>query len=89
MKKILGLTLGIMPALGGFVDLGQIVFTMQAGALFGYALLGILHIHEKAGMRIDPIQLRDRPRQCGWLIAVILCSEGMVRKNRLGANAAQ
>lgn len=39
MKKIIQLTLGIMTALGGFVDLGQIVFTMQAGALFGYALL--------------------------------------------------
>src|SRR5581483_1640396 len=32
-------TLGIMTALGGFVDFGQIVFTVQAGALFGYALL--------------------------------------------------
>jgi len=39
MKKIVQLTLGIMTALGGFVDLGQIVFTMQAGARFGYALL--------------------------------------------------
>jgi len=39
MKKLLGITLGIMTALGGFVDLGQIVFTMQAGALFGYKLL--------------------------------------------------
>jgi manganese transport protein len=39
MKKLLGVTLGIMTALGGFVDLGQIVFTMQAGALFGYGLL--------------------------------------------------
>jgi Mn2+/Fe2+ NRAMP family transporter len=39
MKKLAGLTLGIMTALGRFVDLGQIVFTMQAGALFGYALL--------------------------------------------------
>jgi Mn2+/Fe2+ NRAMP family transporter len=38
MKKLLGLTLGIMTALGGFVDLGQIVFTLQAGALFGYQL---------------------------------------------------
>lgn len=42
MRKILGLTLGIMTALGGFVDLGQIVFTMQAGALFGYALLWVI-----------------------------------------------
>ena len=39
MKKLLGITLGIMTALGGFVDLGQIVFTMQAGALFGYSLM--------------------------------------------------
>ena len=30
MKKLLGVTLGIMTALGGFVDLGQIVFTTQA-----------------------------------------------------------
>src|SRR5205814_3248762 len=39
MRKLLGITLGIMTALGGFVDLGQIVFTTQAGALFGYRLL--------------------------------------------------
>src|SRR5438874_5699566 len=39
MKKLLGITLGIMTALGGFVDLGQIVFTAQAGALFGYTLM--------------------------------------------------
>jgi manganese transport protein len=39
MKKLLGITLGVMTALGGFVDLGQIVFTTQAGALFGYRLL--------------------------------------------------
>src|ERR1041385_1883671 len=39
MKKLLGVTLGIMTALGGFVDFGQIVFTMQAGALFRYRLI--------------------------------------------------
>jgi manganese transport protein len=39
MSKLLGITLGIMTALGGFVDLGQIVFTTQAGGLFGYKLL--------------------------------------------------
>jgi manganese transport protein len=39
MRKLLGITLGIMTALGGFVDLGQIVFTTQAGALFGCKLL--------------------------------------------------
>jgi len=39
MKKLLGITLGIMTALGGFVDLGQIVFTLQAGASFEYRLI--------------------------------------------------
>jgi manganese transport protein len=39
MNKVLGITLGIMTALGGFVDLGQIVFTTQAGALFSYQLM--------------------------------------------------
>lgn len=39
MKKLLNISLGIMTALGGFVDLGQIVFTVQAGSLFGYQLL--------------------------------------------------
>ena len=42
MKKLLGLTLGIMTALGGFVDLSQIVFTMQAGSLFSYSLLWVV-----------------------------------------------
>src|SRR5213082_1533512 len=44
MKKIVQLTLGVMTALGGFVDLGQIVFTLQAGALFGYSLLWAIAI---------------------------------------------
>jgi len=39
MRKLLGITLGIMTALGGFVDFGQIVFTLQAGAVFRYRLL--------------------------------------------------
>ncbi|HEY3823471.1 MAG TPA: divalent metal cation transporter [Bryobacteraceae bacterium] len=39
MRKLLGITLGIMTALGGFVDFGQMVFTLQAGASFRYALL--------------------------------------------------
>jgi manganese transport protein len=39
MKKLVGVTLGIMTALGGFVDFGQIVFTMQAGSLFQYRLI--------------------------------------------------
>jgi manganese transport protein len=39
MSRVLGLTLGILTALGGFVDIGEIVFAAQAGARFGYQLL--------------------------------------------------
>jgi manganese transport protein len=40
--KLAELFLGIMSALGGFVDIGELVFTLQAGAKFGYALLWVL-----------------------------------------------
>src|SRR5436190_6722715 len=35
----LELTLGIMTAIGGFVDISQIVFSAKAGSIFGYALI--------------------------------------------------
>ena len=39
MKKLLALSLGILSAIGGFVDIGDFVFNSQAGARFGYSLL--------------------------------------------------
>ena len=39
MKRLLGVALGILAAIGGFVDIGDLVFTTQAGAAFGYELL--------------------------------------------------
>ena len=39
LKKILGLALGIVAAVGGFVDIGELVFNTQAGAHFQYRLL--------------------------------------------------
>ena len=39
MKKLLQIALGIIAAIGGFVDIGDIVFNSQAGGLFGYQLL--------------------------------------------------
>lgn len=39
MSQLLDITLGIMTALGGFVDIGELVFAIDAGAKFGYALL--------------------------------------------------
>ena len=39
--KILELTLGIMTAVGGFVDISELVFAAQAGSRFGYALIWV------------------------------------------------
>lgn len=39
MSGFLEIFLGIMSSLGGFVDIGELVFTVQAGARFGYMLL--------------------------------------------------
>jgi manganese transport protein len=42
MKKTLELFLGILTAMGGFVEVGELVFSMNAGAKFGYSLLWVL-----------------------------------------------
>src|SRR3954452_7624917 len=39
MNKVLGVALGILSAIGGFVDIGDLVFNTQAGAMFGFQLL--------------------------------------------------
>lgn len=44
MKKVLQIALGIIAAIGGFLDIGDLVFNAQAGALFGYQLLWALPI---------------------------------------------
>src|SRR3954465_8347036 len=41
-KQVAGLSLGILTAIGGFVDMGGIITTTQAGAQFRYALLWTL-----------------------------------------------
>ena len=41
MQGILELFLGILSAMGGFVDIGELVFSLNAGARFGYSLLWI------------------------------------------------
>jgi len=40
--KPLELTLGILTAVGGFVDISELVFVSQAGARFGYALIWVI-----------------------------------------------
>ena len=44
MKKIFGVALGILAAIGGFVDIGDLVFNVSAGAMFGYELLWVLPV---------------------------------------------
>jgi manganese transport protein len=39
VKQILQVALGIIAAIGGFVDIGDLVFNAQAGATFGYKTL--------------------------------------------------
>jgi manganese transport protein len=42
MKKIFQVALGILAAIGGFVDIGDLVFNVQAGAKLGYQLLWVV-----------------------------------------------
>ena len=44
MSKVLGLALGILAAIGGFVDIGDLVFNTAAGATFGYQLAWVIPI---------------------------------------------
>jgi Mn2+/Fe2+ NRAMP family transporter len=42
MKKVLAVTLGILTAIGGFVDVGDFVASAQAGARFGMSLAWVM-----------------------------------------------
>ena len=42
MKKVFQIALGILAAIGGFVDIGDLVFNVEAGAQFGYELLWVV-----------------------------------------------
>jgi manganese transport protein len=42
--KIFSVALGILAAIGGFVDIGDLVFNVAAGATFGYQLLWVVVI---------------------------------------------
>jgi manganese transport protein len=39
VKKLLEISMGILASIGGFVDIGDLVFVTGAGALFGYQLI--------------------------------------------------
>ena len=76
MKKLLGVTLGIMTALGGFVDFGQIIFTMQAGALFRYRLLWAIVL--------GTVAIITYMEMCGRVAVVAQKTVFVVVRERLG-----
>jgi hypothetical protein len=42
MQKVLEIFLSILTAVGGFVEIGELVFAVDAGAKFGYSLLWVV-----------------------------------------------
>ena len=44
MSRVFGLALGILAAMGGFVDIGDLVFNVAAGATFGYQLMWVIPV---------------------------------------------
>ena len=83
MNPVLELALGVMTALGGFVDVGELVFAVQAGAKFGYLLLwaivlgtiGIIVFGEMAGriaaVRHQPVFVVMR-EQLGFRMGLVV-----------------
>ena len=84
MKAVLQIALGVIAAIGGFVDIGDLVFNAQAGATLGYSalwalpvgVLGIIVFSEMSG-RIVAISKKPnfvlvRERYSPWLATVTL-----------------
>jgi Mn2+/Fe2+ NRAMP family transporter len=66
VKKFLGIALGILTAIGGFVDVGDMVASAQAGARFGMALtwvmvVGVIGICAYAEMSGRVTAISNRP----------------------------
>jgi Mn2+/Fe2+ NRAMP family transporter len=72
----LELTLGIMTAVGGFVDISQLVFSGQAGSLFGYSLI--------SAFAISTIGIMVFGEMCGRVAAVARQPVFSLIRHRLG-----
>ena len=72
----LELTLGIMTAVGGFVDISQLVFSGQAGSMFGYALI--------SAFAISTIGIIAFGEMCGRVAAVAHQPVFSLIRHRLG-----
>jgi Mn2+/Fe2+ NRAMP family transporter len=72
----LELTLGIMTAVGGFVDISQLVFSGQSGSMFGYALI--------SAFAISTIGIIVFGEMCGRVAAVAHQPVFSLIRHRLG-----
>lgn len=72
----LELTLGIMTAVGGFVDISQLVFSGQAGSMFGYSLI--------SAFAIATIGIMVFGEMCGRVAAVAHQPVFSLIRHRLG-----
>ena len=86
MKKVFAIALGILAAIGGFVDIGDIVFNVEAGATFGYQLLwavvigvGGIGVLERLGIGAPRSAARIRAKDViDWSAVVRVDRRGVV-----------
>jgi len=80
VKKVMEIFLAVMAALGGFVDIGELVFTAQAGAVFRYSLLWVV--------AFATIGITLYSEICGRIAAVAKQAVFTVIKRKLGKRMA-
>jgi len=79
VKVVFQIALGIIAAIGGFVDIGDLVFNIQAGAIFGYGLLW--------AVVVGVIGIMVYAEACGRVAAVTRRPVFDVIRERLGFGA--
>ena len=77
MKKILSIALGIVTSIGGFLDVGSIATSAQAGAGFGFALIWAI--------LLGTICVAFLVEMCGRLGAISRHTLGDALRERFGA----
>lgn len=66
MKKLLGFTLGVLTAVGGFVDIGDLVANSLIGARFGLRLAWVVVGADPSGRVAHSVRLTRPGAQCPY-----------------------
>ena len=80
MKIVLQIALGIIAAIGGFVDIGDLVFNVQAGSTFGYRLIW--------AVLVGVVGIMVYAEMCGRVAAVTKRPVFDLVRERMGLTAA-